>query len=98
MSGLLYELEEQRDRTIARYMQDRLQESLDAYRPMCTECDLAMSRHQSYPRSIITKRRRTEAFDSEVSMLRVWSDEKRDGTFGRREAESVLQKKPERRR
>ena len=55
MSGLLYELEEQRDWTIARYMQDRLQESLDAYRPMCTECDLAMSRHQSYPRSIITK-------------------------------------------
>ena len=35
MSGLLYELEEQRDRTIARYMQDRLQESLDVYRPMC---------------------------------------------------------------
>ncbi len=55
MSGLLYELEEQRDRTIAQYMQDRLQEALDAYRPMCSECDLAMSRHQSYPRSIITK-------------------------------------------
>ena len=29
MSGLLYELEEQRDRTIAQYMQDRLQEALD---------------------------------------------------------------------
>ena len=55
MSGLLYELEEQRDRTIARYMQDRFQESLDPYRPMCTECDLAMSRHQSYPRSIVTE-------------------------------------------
>ena len=40
MSGLLYELEEQRDRTIGRYMQDRLQESLDAYRPMCTESTL----------------------------------------------------------
>ena len=55
MSGLLYELEEQRDRTIAQYMQDRLQEALDTYKPMCDECDLAMSRHQSYPRSIITK-------------------------------------------
>ena len=55
MSGLLYELEEQRDRTIAQYMQDRLQEALDAYTPMCSECDIAMSRHQSYPRSIITK-------------------------------------------
>ena len=55
MAGLLYELEEQRDRTIAQYMQDRVQEALDAYRPMCAECDLAMSGHQSYPRSIITK-------------------------------------------
>ena len=55
MSGLLYELEEQRDRTTAQYMQDRLQEVLDAYRPMCPECDPAMSRHQIYPRSIITK-------------------------------------------
>ena len=55
MSGLLYELEEQRDRTIAQYMQDRLQEALDAYKPMCVVCDLAMSRHQSYPRSIVTK-------------------------------------------
>ena len=55
MSGLLYELEEQRDRTIAQYMQGRLQEALDAYGPMCAECDLAMSKHQSYRRSIITK-------------------------------------------
>lgn len=55
MSGLLYQLVEQRDRTMAQYMQDRLQSALDAYRPMCAECDLAMSRHQSYPRSIITK-------------------------------------------
>lgn len=46
---------EQRDRTIAQYMQDRLQEALDAYRPMCAECDLAMGKHQSYRRSIITK-------------------------------------------
>ena len=49
MSGLLYQLEEQRDRTMAQYMQDRLQSALDAYRPMCAECDLAMSRHQSCP-------------------------------------------------
>ena len=55
MSGLLYELEEQRDRTTAQSMQDRLQEALDAYRPMCSEWDPAMSRHQIYPRSIITK-------------------------------------------
>ena len=55
MAGLLYQLEEDRDRTIALYMQDRLQEALDAYKPMCPECDLAMSRHQSCPRSIITK-------------------------------------------
>ena len=55
MSGLLYQLEEQRDRTIARYMQDTLQEALDAYRPMRSECDLAMNRHQSYPRSIVAK-------------------------------------------
>ena len=53
MSGLLYQLEEERDRTIAQYMQDRLQSALDAYKPMC--CALAMSRHQSYRRSIITK-------------------------------------------
>ncbi len=55
MSGLLYQLEEERDRTIVQYMQDRLQSALDAYGPMCSECDLAMSKHQSYPRSIITK-------------------------------------------
>ncbi len=55
MAGLLYELEEQRDRTIAQYMQDRVQEALDAYKPMRAECDLAMSGHRSYPRSIITK-------------------------------------------
>ena len=30
MAGLLYELEEQRDRTIVQYMQDRVQEALDA--------------------------------------------------------------------
>ena len=53
MSGLLYQLEEHRDRTIAHYVQDRLQEALDAYRPMCSECDFAMSKH--HPRSIITK-------------------------------------------
>ncbi len=55
MAGLLYESEEQRDRTIAQYMQDRVQEALDAYKPMRAECDLAMSGHRSYPRSIITK-------------------------------------------
>ena len=55
MASLLYQLEEDRDRTIALYMQDRVQSALDAYKPMCPECDLAMSRHQSYPRSIITK-------------------------------------------
>ena len=97
MSGLLYELEEQRDRTIAQYMQDRLQEALDAYRPMCTECDLAMSKHQSYRRFHHHQGWRTEAIGSEVSMLRVWTDDQRYGTSGRREAESVL-KKPARKR
>ncbi len=37
MSRLLYQLEEERDRTIVQYMQDRLQSALDAYRPMCSE-------------------------------------------------------------
>ena len=73
-------------------MQDRLQEALDAYRPMCAECDLAMSKHQSYRRSIIHQGRRTEAFGSEVSMLWVWTDEQWDGSSGRREAESLLKK------
>ena len=97
MSGLLYELEEQRDRTIARYMQDRLQESLDAYRPMCTECDLAMSRHQSYPRSIITKDGELRLSIPKFRCSECGRMRSGDGTFGRREAESVL-KKPARRR
>ena len=53
MAGLLYQLEEQRDRTIAQYMQDRLQSALDAYKPK--RCALAISKHQSYRRSIITR-------------------------------------------
>ena len=55
MDGLLYRLEEERDRTAAQQMQEKVQAALDAFRPMCADCGLAMSRHSAYPRSIITK-------------------------------------------
>ena len=47
MAGLLYELEEQRDRTIARYMRDRVQSALDAHKPMCAECDAPSSQRMA---------------------------------------------------
>ena len=53
--GMLYELEEQADRSVTEQMQETLQDALRRYRPMCAGCDIALSRHHSYDRSIITK-------------------------------------------
>lgn len=53
--GLLYELEEQLEGTVHDQLEQALREALDYYRPMCKKCDLAMHRHHTYPRSILTR-------------------------------------------
>ena len=53
--GMLYRLEEQADKTVTQDIQDTLQSALKRYKPMCKGCDLAMARHHSYERTLITK-------------------------------------------
>ena len=53
--GMLYRLEEEADRTITQQMQQTLQDALGRYTAMCKECDLAMHRHHSYGRAMVTK-------------------------------------------
>ena len=51
---MLYELQEQADRSGPEQMRETLQGALDLYKPMCNSCAIALSRHHSYGRGIIT--------------------------------------------
>jgi len=53
--GLLFELEERYDGEVRQALQTELEEQLKQYRPLCSACGLAMHRHGSYPRSIVTR-------------------------------------------
>ena len=53
--GILNQLEEQADQTVTQEMRQMLQDALDHYTGMCKDCGLAMHRHHSYPRTIVTK-------------------------------------------
>ncbi len=53
--GMLYRLEEAADRTITSQMQEALQSALDLYKVMCESCNIAMARHHSYSRLIVSK-------------------------------------------
>jgi len=53
--GLLSQLEEQGEGILREHLQHALQEALLSYRPTCATCGLAMHRHHSYPRSILTR-------------------------------------------
>ncbi len=53
--GMLYEMEEEADQTVTQEMRQALQDALDRYTAMCKDCALAMHRHHSYPRTIVTK-------------------------------------------
>ncbi len=53
--GMLYQLEEQAEKTVTQEIQDTLQDALMLYKPMCKACDLAMARHHNYRRTLITK-------------------------------------------
>ena len=57
---MLYQLEEEADRSITHQLQQTLQqqtlqEALDGYKAMCAKCDLAMHRHHRYSRALVTK-------------------------------------------
>ena len=52
---LLYELESQADELIVELMRRTIADALSQYKPMCEECDVAMARHHSYERTLITK-------------------------------------------
>ena len=52
---LLYELETQADELIVERMRRTIADALSQYKPMCEECDVAMARHHSYERTLITK-------------------------------------------
>lgn len=51
---LLYELESQADEFIVERMRRTIADALSRYKPMCQECDLAMTRHHCYERTLIT--------------------------------------------
>ena len=52
---LLYELESQADEFIVERLRRTIADALSGYKPMCEECDVAMARHHSYERTLITK-------------------------------------------
>ena len=52
---LLYELESQADEIIVERIRQTIADALSQYKPMCEECDVAMARHHSYERTLITK-------------------------------------------
>lgn len=53
--GLLSELEERYGGEVRQALQGELQQRLRLYRPLCPTCGLAMHRHGSYPRNIVTR-------------------------------------------
>ena len=52
---LLYELESQADEFVVERLRRTIADALSQYKPMCEECDVAMARHHSYERTLITK-------------------------------------------
>ena len=52
---LLYELESQADEFIVERMRRTIVDAPSSYKPMRQECDVAMARHHSYERTLITK-------------------------------------------
>ena len=53
--GLLFDLETRLEQELPLRLQGELQESLDEYRPWCSQCGLVMHRHHRYSRSIATR-------------------------------------------
>ena len=53
--GLFFDLEARLEQELPLRLQGNLQESLDQYRPQCSQCGLVMHRHHRYSRSIATR-------------------------------------------
>ena len=53
--NFLYKLESQADELIVERMRRTIADALSGYKPMCEECDVAIVRHHSYERTLITE-------------------------------------------
>lgn len=53
--GMLYQLEEELEKTVHQQLQQALQDALNHYRPSCSNCGIVMHRHHWYSRSILSR-------------------------------------------
>ena len=90
---LLYELESQADELIVERMRQTIADALSRYKSMSEKCDVAMERHHSYKRTLITNVQRDAAGHPCVSPRRRRRNDRRDGWHRQRtDAKDVFQK------